>query len=122
MLSGLATSDPTEETLLTHIGRGVTVGANTTIGPGLKIGEFAMVGMGSVVTRDVQKHGLVIGGPARLVGYVCSCGPVVVKLSQWNADRLDTKYRCSRCSRVFGKSMDGINEIERPEVHGSKGT
>ena len=46
----------------------MTIGANATIGPGLTLGAFCMVGMGSVVTRDVPPHRLVLGNPARPVG------------------------------------------------------
>jgi UDP-2-acetamido-3-amino-2,3-dideoxy-glucuronate N-acetyltransferase len=58
----------------THVGRGATLGANCTIVCGHRVGAFAFVGAGSVVTRDVPDHALVIGVPARIVGWVCSCG------------------------------------------------
>lgn len=57
-----------------HICRGASVGAGAVVLPNVTIGAWAMVGAGAVVTRDVPAHGLVIGVPARLVGYVCSCG------------------------------------------------
>jgi len=110
-LDGLASSDPNEETLPTTVGVGVTTGANVTIGPGLVIGDFAMVGMGSVVTRNVPAHGLVIGNPARLAGYVCACGPVLVKLPGWEKDSIGSKYECERCGRVFEKSGAGVKEV-----------
>jgi acetyltransferase-like isoleucine patch superfamily enzyme len=69
-LTGLLDSAPGPETLETRVGRGVSTGANVTIGPGLALGDFCMVGMGSVVTRDVPAHGLVLGNPARLAGLV----------------------------------------------------
>lgn len=78
-LRGLLTSAPTAATLTTHVRRGATIGANCTIGPGLELGAFCMVGMGSVVTADVPPHGLVVGNPARLVGAVCRCGEVVAR-------------------------------------------
>ena len=53
---------------------GCSLGGNSTILPGRTIGRWAMVGAGSVVTRDVPDFGLVIGNPARLVGWVCRCG------------------------------------------------
>lgn len=58
----------------THIGRGASLGANSTIRCGIRIGQWAMVGAGSVVTQDVPDHGLVYGNPARLHGFVCACG------------------------------------------------
>lgn len=53
---------------------GAAIGANATIRCGVTIGRWAMVAAGSVVTRDVPDHGLVVGNPARLRGYVCACG------------------------------------------------
>jgi acetyltransferase-like isoleucine patch superfamily enzyme len=58
----------------TRIGEGATIGANATVLGGLTVGAFALVGAGAVVTRDVPRHGLVYGSPARLRGYVCRCG------------------------------------------------
>lgn len=78
-LSTLRDSAPDEKTLPTLVRAGATIGAACTIGPGLTIGKWAMVGMGSLVTRDVPDHGLVIGQPARLVGYVCACGEPILK-------------------------------------------
>ena len=76
-LLSLRPSDPDEETLPTLVREGATIGANATIGCGLTIGRFAMVGMGSVVTRDVPDFHLVVGNPARHIGYVCACGHVL---------------------------------------------
>ena len=53
---------------------GASIGAGSVIVTGVTIGQFAMVGAGAVVTKDVPDHGLVVGNPAKLVGYVCSCG------------------------------------------------
>lgn len=58
----------------TVIGYGASVGANATVVCGVAVGRFAMVAAGAVVTRDIPAHGLVMGNPARLVGYVCACG------------------------------------------------
>jgi|WetSurMetagenome_2_1015567.scaffolds.fasta_scaffold151790_2 UDP-2-acetamido-3-amino-2,3-dideoxy-glucuronate N-acetyltransferase len=110
-LDGLASSDPNEETLETIVGTGVTTGANVTIGPGLTIGDFAMIGMGSVVTRDVPAHALIIGNPGHLAGYVCACGPVLVRLPQYERDSEGQFYTCEKCGRVYAKSSRGITEI-----------
>lgn len=53
---------------------GASIGANATVVCGVTVGRFAMVAAGAVVTGDVPDHGLVMGNPARLVGYVCACG------------------------------------------------
>jgi UDP-2-acetamido-3-amino-2,3-dideoxy-glucuronate N-acetyltransferase len=54
----------------TIVGFGAALGANSVIVCGIKIGKWAMIGAGSVVTRDVPDYGLVVGNPARLIGYV----------------------------------------------------
>jgi UDP-2-acetamido-3-amino-2,3-dideoxy-glucuronate N-acetyltransferase len=58
----------------TRVGRGATIGANATIVCGVAIGAHAMIGAGAVVTRDVAAHALMIGAPARRVGWACRCG------------------------------------------------
>lgn len=54
----------------TLVGYGSSIGANSTIVCGITIGKWAMIGAGSVVTKDVPDYGLVVGNPARLIGYV----------------------------------------------------
>ena len=58
----------------TRIARGATVGANATVVCGCKVGSYAMVAAGAVVTKDVPPHTLVGGVPARTMGFVCACG------------------------------------------------
>lgn len=65
------------ELLPTLVRRGASIGANATVLPGLTIGEWAAVGAGAVVTEDVESHRLVVGNPAKPVGWVCRCGRVV---------------------------------------------
>jgi len=59
-----------EKYLETTICRGASIGAGATILPGIRIGEKAMVGAGAVVTRSVPPHAIVVGNPARIIGYV----------------------------------------------------
>jgi acetyltransferase-like isoleucine patch superfamily enzyme len=70
-----------------RIRHGAAIGAGAIILPNVTVGQWAMVAAGAVVTRDVPDHGLVVGVPARLVGYVCACGR---RLSQveggWHCD------------------------------------
>jgi len=56
------------------IRRGASIGAGALVLPNVTVGEFALVGAGAIVTRDVPARGLVVGNPARLIGYVCDCG------------------------------------------------
>lgn len=58
----------------TLVCRGASIGANATVRCGVRIGQFALVGAGAVVVDDVPAHAVVIGNPARAVGYVCRCG------------------------------------------------
>jgi len=58
----------------TLVRRGASIGANATVVCGHTIGEFAFVGAGAVVTRDIAPHALVVGTPARRVGWMCKCG------------------------------------------------
>lgn len=74
----------------TRVGRGATIGANATIVCGVTIAEFAFIGAGAVVTRDVPAHALVLGNPARQVGWACACG-----------ERLDDALRCPRCQNSY---------------------
>ena len=62
------------EFLKTAIQKGASIGANSTIVGGITIGEYAMIGAGSVVTKDVEVQALWYGNPAKHKGYVCKCG------------------------------------------------
>lgn len=63
----------------TSVERGASIGANATIVCGSTIGSYAMIGAGSVVTRSVDPHQLVVGNPARQRGWVCRCGEIVAR-------------------------------------------
>lgn len=58
----------------TVVAEGASIGANATIRCGLRIGSFAMIAAGAVVTRDVPAYALMVGVPARQMGWVCQCG------------------------------------------------
>ncbi len=72
--------------LKTLLNKGCSIGANATLLPGIVIGAYAMIGAGSVVTRVVPAHALMVGNPARLRGWVCRCGE---KLSFDHDERAD---------------------------------
>lgn len=63
----------------TLIKKGASIGGGSVILPGLTIGEYAMVGAGSLVTKDVPPHTLVFGSPAEPKGFICSCGQKLAK-------------------------------------------
>lgn len=83
----------------TRVGRGASIGANATIVCGHDVGEYAFVGAGAVVTRDVPAYGLVVGNPSRLLGHVCKCG---VRL-----DKADAPV-CSACGARYRKVNDAL--------------
>jgi acetyltransferase-like isoleucine patch superfamily enzyme len=106
-LKTLLSSDPNEKTLATLVREGATIGAQATVGPGLTIGRFAVVGMGSVVTRDVPDFAIVLGNPARIVGYACACG-----------ERLlpgvgPTELSCAICNARYAVCDSAVTELAR---------
>jgi len=76
---------------------GAALGANSTILPGVTIGRWAMVGSGSVVTRDVADHELVVGNPARRIGSACACGQPL----RDDPDGTPFHGRCASCGEHF---------------------
>ena len=75
---------------------GASLGANATILPGVTIGRWALVGSGSVVTRDVADLELVVGNPARRLGSACPCGQ-----SLPDHDGVAFSGPCPRCGQAF---------------------
>jgi UDP-2-acetamido-3-amino-2,3-dideoxy-glucuronate N-acetyltransferase len=73
---------------------GAALGANSTIVCGITIGRWALVGSGSVVTRDVPDYGLVMGNPARLKGFVCPCG---YRLEEVGRQDGQVTAKCTHC-------------------------
>ncbi|GAB4111486.1 MAG: Gfo/Idh/MocA family oxidoreductase [Acidobacteriota bacterium] len=86
----------------TVVKEGATLGANCTIVCGVTIGRYAFVGAGAVVTRDVPDHALVVGNPARRIGWACQCG-----------DRLDDTLVCPACAAHYAQDGNGLKrELE----------
>ena len=79
-----------EKTLLK---KGSAVGANSVLLGGVQVGEWAMIGAGSVVTKDVPSHAMVVGNPARLAGFVCKCGRKLAKTKE-TGDQVHFKCEC----------------------------
>ncbi len=81
----------------TLVREGASLGANCTILCGNTIGKYALVGAGSVVTKDVPDHALVAGNPARIIGFVCQCG---MKASP--KDKITPRSMiCDECGKDF---------------------
>jgi len=86
-----------EDWLPTRIGEGATIGANATVVCGHDLGAWCIVGAGAVVTCSVPAHGLVLGNPARRVGWVCRCGK-----------RLGGDLRCPACGLAYLEEESGL--------------
>lgn len=86
-----------EDWLATEVGDGASIGANSTILSGIRLGRSCMVGAGSVVTRDVPDHALVYGNPARGHGWVCECGSI-----------LGDDLQCTSCTKSYRKAGFGL--------------
>jgi len=80
----------------TLVKRGATIGANATILCGHTIGQYAFIGAGAVVTKDVPDYALVVGNPGRVTGWTCECG---VKLA--SGPKPPIQSRCSACGLTY---------------------
>jgi UDP-2-acetamido-3-amino-2,3-dideoxy-glucuronate N-acetyltransferase len=89
-----------DDWVLSHtlVRRGAALGANSTIRCGIDIGEWAMIGSGSVVTHNIPDYGLAWGNPAALQGFVCPCGARLEMQSQ-NNETVNAK--CTECDRLI---------------------
>ena len=90
----------------TLVRKGASIGAHATIVCGNTLGKWSMIGAGAVVTKDVPDYGLVIGNPARLIGFVCPCGEKLA-LSEESKTQLESGQRindiimhCPACSAI----------------------
>lgn len=98
----LVTSKPTEETKETVVEEGATIGARAVIGCGITLAEYCMVGMGSVVTKDILPYSLVYGVPAEVKGYVCRCGyPLKLKKNSAICSYCKSRYFVSRRKNII---------------------
>ena len=108
-LMSLRSSEPDLQTLPTLVRTGATLGAGTIIGCNLTIGRFAMVGMGSVVTRPIDDFHLAIGNPARVVGYVCRCGKPFAKFEPGHHPE-QIVHGCAVCRRRYTTRSGVVGE------------
>jgi UDP-2-acetamido-3-amino-2,3-dideoxy-glucuronate N-acetyltransferase len=87
----------------TLVRRGASIGANATLVCGVRVGRYALVGAGAVVTHDVPDHALVLGNPARVAGWVCACG------LRLEGDP-EVQATCPGCGRSYRRAGDGLTE------------
>ena len=87
----------------TLIERGATIGANVTIVCGNTIGQYAFIGAGSVVTKDVPEYALVYGNPGKVKGWVCQCAGEIAFRSG--------KTVCKTCGKRYKKDRAGVRLV-----------
>ena len=83
----------------TTVLEGASIGANVTVVCGVTVGSYAFIGAGTVVIRDVPAYGLIVGNPARQVGFMCECGK-----------KLPPSLSCA-CGYRFERDGDGLRRI-----------
>ncbi len=94
----------------TLVGRGTSIGANATIVCGSTLGEYAFIGAGAVVTSDVPAFALMVGVPARRVGWMCQCG-VRLELASHRAT-------CASCGAGYQESEGKLQIVDLPTMQG----
>lgn len=92
------------------IGYGASLGAGSIVLPEVVVGRFAAVAAGSVVSRDVPDHGLVLGVPARLVGWVCRCGRRLLPDQRQTVE--GARWRCVHCGDQYETADTGLCLVE----------
>jgi acetyltransferase-like isoleucine patch superfamily enzyme len=112
-LRQLRASEPDEATRPTLVRAGATIGAGCTVGCDLVIGRFAMIGMGTVVTRSVPDFHLVLGQPARSVGYVCRCGQLLRRFPAGEPADV-AEMACSACGLRYSAHQGAVKELMPP--------
>ena len=98
---------------------GCSIGAGAVVVGGVTVGEYATVGAGAVVTRVVPSHALVVGSPARRIGWVCACGARLVDSNGEPMAAEPGRYAahleliCPNCGRVYAYLPDAETLEER---------
>ena len=99
---------------------GASIGAGAVVVAGVDVGRFAMVGAGAVVTKSVPDHALVVGNPARRLGWVCVCGQRLVDPATGIPAPADLRpgapLRCSSCERGYEYVPDPERVVERAPI------
>lgn len=93
----------------THVKEGASISARTVIVCGVTIGEYAMIGAGSVVTTDIPAYALAYGNPARIRGFVCRCSR---KLEVTEKNGNDIVMKCSSCNETYKIAMEDYSRFK----------
>ena len=92
----------------TLVKKGASIGAGSTIMCGVTIGDYAMIGAGSMLTKNLPPHALAYGNPAKIRGFVCRCGR---KLEEEKKNRKFVLMKCSRCDEKYKIPTEDYAEI-----------
>jgi UDP-2-acetamido-3-amino-2,3-dideoxy-glucuronate N-acetyltransferase len=90
----------------TLVRRGATIGANATVVCGATLGEYSFIGAGAVVRGEVPAYALMVGVPARRVGWMCQCGVRLVLANE--------EATCGDCGARYGESAGLLRQIDPP--------
>ena len=97
----------------TLVRRGASIGANATVVCGTTLGEYAFVGAGAVVTRDVPAYALVVGVPAERIGWMCQCGERLPDAG-WHRDGgAEARTTCAACGTTYEAAGDAVRPVGR---------
>jgi len=88
----------------TLVKEGASIGANATIVCGNTIGKWALIGAGAVVTRDINDYAIVVGVPAKIIGWICECGNKLKFKKE--------KAICKICKRKYQKKGNKVWQIK----------
>ena len=89
-----------EQFVITAVEEGASIGANATVVCGITIGRYAFIGAGTVIFRDVPDHAMMVGNPARQIGFMCDCG-----------GKLPGSLVCA-CGHSFEKVGKGLRRLQ----------
>lgn len=94
-----------DEVRPTLVKKGATIGANATIVCGVTLGRYCFIGAGAVVNEDIPDHALVVGNPAKQIGWACECG-----------ERITDGLQCRACEKRYERAKNGISAKRLPEA------
>jgi len=86
----------------TLVKKGATIGANATVVCGVTLGQYCFIGAGALVNKNIPDYALVVGNPAKQIGWACECG-----------ERLADDLECISCGKRFEEKQEGLVESER---------
>jgi len=98
-----------DEYVKTVIRRGASMGANCTIVCGTEVGQYALIGSGAVVSKDVPAYGLMVGVPARRIAWVCRCGYTLPKKAAGQ------ELSCEHCGNQYREQGSGLDVVKETQ-------